>query len=177
MIDSQQLKPARDDIRAFIEWVLVFLERLQSGNVRTADGLLFDDMALMVYRDAWPGFRQDFRDSGWEDLVRNAEPDKLQAHGLYGPQLAVKLWMVSALLQRFLASLPEEDRQRLAVPIRWNANAQAPQAVARAGDKPKGLLKRLIEAIDIPLDSIVAALGLNGSITEVKKLLGVSIDD
>jgi hypothetical protein len=177
MIDSQQLKPAQEDIRAFIDWVLDFLERLQSGNVRTADGLLFDANALMVYRDAWPGFEEDFQSSGWRDRVGNAEPAQLQAHGLYGSQLWVKLWMVSYLLQRFLATLPEEERQRLSVLPRWNSRALAPQVASHPGDKPKGLLKRLIETIDIPLDSIVAALGLNGSITEVKKLLGVSIDD
>lgn len=178
MIQNDQIDPARADILAFVAWVLDFLERLRQGDhIETDDGPLLDPNAMGVFRDAWPYFSEDFGGSGWQAQVWAAAPAALQGHGLYGQQLATKLWMVSYLLQRFLATLPENGRQQLDVAPSWNPAAQAPAVRARPQDRPRGLLKRLIEAIDIPLDSIVAALGLNGSVTEVKKLLGVSIDD
>lgn len=178
MIRNDQIEPARADILAFVAWVLELLERLREGDhIETDDGPLLDRNAMMVFRDAWPDFQADFGGSGWQARVSAAEPAALQAHGLYGPQLATKLWMVSYLFQRFLATLPENGRQRLGAAPSWRLAAQAPEVQARPHDRPKGLLKRLIEVIDIPLDSIIAALGLNGSVTEAKKLLGVSIDD
>lgn len=178
MIRNDQIEPARADILAFVAWVLQLLERLREGDrIETGDGPLLDPDAMMVFRDAWPNFKDDFDGSGWKAKVSNAEPAALQDHGLYGPQLATKLWMVSYLFRRFLATLPDNSRQPLDVAPSWSRAAQAPEVQTRPHDRPRGLLKRLIEAIDIPLDSIVAALGLNGSITEVKKLLGVSIDD
>lgn len=178
MIQNDQIEPARADILAFVAWVLDLLERLREGDrIETDDGPLLEPNAMMVFRDAWPNFKDDFGGSGWQARVSDAKPAALQDHGLYGPQLATKLWMVSYLFQRFLATLPENGRQQLGAAPSWRPAAQAPEVRARPQDRPRGLLKRLIEAIDVPLDSIVAALGLNGSVTEVKKLLGVSIDD
>lgn len=152
---------------------LEFPERLHPANVPPDMGLLFDEGALSVYRHAWSDFKKDFQRSEWKEKVKQADATKLQEHGLYGAQLQAKLGMVSYLLERFLATPPTENQQHLKTPPEWSLPALAPGGPS----KPQGLLKRLIEAIDILLDSIIAALGLNGSVTEVKKLLGVAIDD
>jgi hypothetical protein len=136
-----------------------------------------------MIRDAWPAFHTDFSDSGWRKTVQGAEAAPLEAHGLYGTQLALKLWLVHYLLERFLLSVPHASKQ-LNIERGFGSTVQASatqQANAdhdrrAASEKPKGLLKRLIEAIDIPLDSIIAALGLNGSVTEIKKVFGASVD-
>ncbi|GLS13815.1 hypothetical protein [Hydrogenophaga electricum] len=157
---------------------LEFPERLHPANVPPDKGPLLDEGALSMYRHAWSHFKEDFQRSGWEEKVNDATPTKLQEHGLYGAQLQAKLGMVSYLLERFLATLPTENQQHLRTPPERSLLASAPEAAPRKeDDKPQGLLKRLIEAIDILLDSSIAALGLNGSVTEVKKLLGVAIDD
>lgn len=152
---------------------LEFPERLHPANVPPDKGPLLDEGALSMYRHAWSHFKEDFQRSGWEEKVNDATPTKLQEHGLYGAQLQAKLGMVSYLLERFLATLPTENQQHLRTPPERSLLASAPGGPS----KPQGLLKRLIEAIDILLDSSIAALGLNGPVTEVKKLLGVAIDD
>lgn len=155
----------------------------ESGEIVTDDGPLLLPLARSMIRDAWPAFHTDFSDSGWRKTVQGAQAAPLEALGLYGTQLALKLWLVHYLLERFLLSVPDA-RKQLSVElvfgrtVQASANQQANINHDRRGasEKPKGLLKRLIETIDIPLDSIIAALGLNGSVTEIKKVFGASVD-
>lgn len=184
MIQTTELDQAKQDIGAFVAWVLLFLERLkESGDIVTDEGPLLQPFARGMIRDAWPAFATDFSDSGWRKTIQNAEADPLQAHGLYGTQLALKLWLVHYLLERFLFSVPHA-RKQLSVELLFGRTVQASASQQANADhdrrgaieKPKGLLKRLIDAIDIPLDSIIAALGLNGSVTEIKKVFGASVD-
>jgi hypothetical protein len=190
MLHADDLEPARKDLALFVDWILEFLDKLK--DLESGDGLLFDPPLRGQIRDAWPAFRRDFSDSGWRFTVLNAEAAQLQAHGLYGPQLLLKFWLVRYLLERFLLSLPEAYRQQLSVDMAWGGTSlqgavDAAETVHRqpygaagqvgAAEKPKGLLKKLIEAIDVPLDSLIAALGLDGSVTEIKKVFGLSIAD
>ena len=184
MMQTAELDQAKQDIEAFVTWVLLFLERLkEGGDIVTDEGPLLQPFARGMIRDAWPAFNTDFADSGWRKTIQNAQADPLQAHGLYGTQLALKLWLVHYLLERFLLSVPHASNQlsvdRLfARSVQASATQQANVDHDRsaASKKPKGLLKQLIEAIDIPLDSIIAALGLSGSVTEIKKAFGASVD-
>ena len=183
MMNEVEREQAQEDIEAFVHWVLQFLGRLrEAGNLEAGNGLLFDPAALEQVGAAWQSFMADFE--GWEVKVRNPERDavqRLQVHGLYGPQLHAKLWLVFYFYAQFLNSLPARTRDQLFVPIALQVERAARDAQAAAampnqpGRTSQGILKTLIEAIDIPLDSIIAALGLNGSITEIKKMLGVSI--
>lgn len=190
MLHAEELEPARQDLVRFVDWILKFLEKLK--DLEAEDGLLFDPSLLGRLRDAWPAFLQDFTESGWRSKVLDAEAEPLQAHGLYGPQLHFKLWLVRYLLVRFLLSLPEAQRRQLGMETTWGGpslqsaevaaaefHRQRSGASSQAGptEKPKGLLKKLIEAIDVPLESLIAALGLDGSVTEIKKVFGLSIDD
>ena len=184
MMQAAELDQARQEIEAFVTWVLLFLEKLkESGDIVTDDGPLLLPLARGMIRDAWPAFHADFSHSGWRQTIQGAEPRSLQAHGLYGTQLALKLWLVHYLLERFLLSLPHA-RSQLRVEQQFGHSVQASATQQAnldhdqraASEKPKGLLKRLIEAIDIPLDSIISALGLDGSVTEIKKVFGASVD-
>jgi hypothetical protein len=184
MMRTAELDQSRQEIEAFVAWVLLFLERLkESGDIVTDEGPLLLPFARGLIRDAWPDFQADFSESGWQQTVRDAEAGPVQAHGLYGTQLALKWWMVHYLLERFLLSVPHtseqlnvERRFGRAVQASASQQAQTDHNSRAASEKPKGLLKRLIEAIDIPLDSIIAALGLSGSVTEIKKVFGASVD-
>ena len=184
MMQAAEHDQARQELEAFVAWVLLFLERLKdSGDIVTDEGPLLLPLARGMIRDAWPAFHADFSDSGWRQTLREAQAQPLQSHGLYGTQLALKLWLVHYLLERFLLSVPDASRL-LGVERQFGRTVQASafeQAYAdhgrrAASEKPKGLLKRLIEAIDIPLDSIISALGLDGSVTEIKKVFGASVD-
>ncbi len=190
MLEAKDLEPARKELLHFLDWLLVFLEKLKE--VDKGDAILFDQPSLGQLRDAWPSFQRDFSESNWTSKVNHAGAAPLQAHGLYGQQLQLKLWLVRYLLERLLLSLPDRYREHLTVDIKWGDSSRQSavdqaNAVQRqrsetgsppgGAEKPKGLLRKLIEAIDVPLDSLIAALGLDGSVTEIKKAFGLSIDD
>ncbi|HSX94012.1 MAG TPA: hypothetical protein VLG41_13875 [Hydrogenophaga sp.] len=182
-METAQADEARLEIESFMHWLLDFLEALKED---LRQPLLLDSAMRAHLRDAWPSFRRDFDDSGWVGRIKDVSEDDLARHGLYGAQLTLKLFAVRYLLECFYRLRD----QRLADPEgqRWQARVDAPArsaaatAVANAPSLPERIrsvrdaLKRLIEGIDVFLESVVAAANLNGAVVEIKKLFGLAVE-
>lgn len=78
----------------------------------------------------------------------------LQRHGLTGPSLVFKLALIEAQSRRY-------ERSRTAAPGR----------IAR------GLFKKLLEFVDILLESLSTALGVGGLVAEFKKCIEKGVPD
>ncbi|TAL35653.1 MAG: hypothetical protein EPN98_06735 [Phenylobacterium sp.] len=85
-------------------------------------------------------------------------PQQLTVHGLDGTQLALKLALVGARNREFNAV----RGPRLTA-------APAPRGAGR------GIFRRVLEAIDIPFESLAAALGVGDAVAEFKKVLEKAI--
>ena len=182
-MDTAQADEARLEIESFMRWLLDFLEALKED---LREPLLLDNALRVHLRDAWPVFREDFDDSGWVGRVKDLSEENLTRHGLYGAQLTLKLFAVRYLLECFYRLRD----QRLADPEgqRWQARVDAPARSAAAAAVPsapslperiksvRDALKRLIEGIDVFLESVVAAANLNGAVVEIKKLFGLAVE-
>jgi hypothetical protein len=186
MIALDQARDAREDIEQFLTWLLAFFDSLlRHPSLGTRDGPLFDPAIFGQLQEAWPEFREDFNGSKWQGKVNDTSSTALEAHGLYGRQLALKLWAIRYLLARFVRDIGEQQASGLAAPAGWDepvrasALASASSAVSHEGrlDKIKAAFKKLIEGVDIFLESVFTATGINGSVVEIKKMFGLSIDD
>jgi hypothetical protein len=186
MIALDQARDAREDIEQFVKWLLDFFDSLlRQPQIGTGDGPLFDRSIFGQLQESWPEFGADFERSQWQERVRRAPSAALEAHGLYGRQLDLKLFAIRYLLARFLRDIGEQQASGLAVPTQWDeqvrpeALASASAAVSHEGriDKIKAAFKKLIEGVDIFLESVFSATGINGSVVEIKKMFGLSIDD
>lgn len=146
---------------------------------------------------AFKSLKEQFSSDTFRIAADTADANSIWAHGLYGNQLRAKLFAVHFFVSKFnknvlrrqssqftiqpIPTLPAEILNALRVsasdepPATESSNQQNDEQSKKPRFFVAAFLKKIIEAVDVPLDSIVAALGINGSITEVKKLLGVSL--
>ena len=180
-MEIQEARDAREEMESFVEWMLQFFDALLK---EARNGPLFNPFVVEGLRSAWPEFVRDFSSSRWQGRLRDLPENRLEEHGLYGEQLALKLWLIRYWLERFyrahgrLVAYPE-----LAL---WTRKVEAPARNAAASSLPasggsvggvKDAFKKLIEGIDIFLESLTAASGMNGAVVEIKKLFGMAVDE
>lgn len=186
--DIDQIENDRELIYHYLVWCMGFIGYLAAVQTPSINGQRLVAEELSEHNNA--AVDSLVRQVSIDDLelaTRRGEINRLWSHGLYGPQLRAKLFAV-----HFLVS---DLNQRLEI-SRSNLSSIDPipnfperiQDVLNINSGQKNIsnykskffvgkfLKRIIEAVDIPLDSILAALNLDGAIMETKKLLGVSID-
>lgn len=129
------------------------LERFVSGTVDLLGSLAtehLDRFPAELRPDisaAWSEFQSDFHRNRAQETARNIRRDRAIWAGLYGAQLRLKLAVVSYWRRK------------------WNLNFSTK------------ILKKLLDAIDTVLDSLIAATGLDEALKELKDILGNSIDD
>lgn len=90
--------------------------------------------------------------------MREYEP-QLWQHGLLGIELDAKLVSVQSA---------DTELQRLAVNGGMSVEAYK---------KHNWFMKKFIDIIDVPLESLLQAIGAHGAIAEFKQLFGLAIDD
>ena len=107
-------------------------------------------------RGAWAEFKENFAElcsreysdrKPYNDLIRNADDDLLRRKGLSGAQLKLKLDIVDYFRRKKSSSSA----------FKW--------------------LKKMIDAIDALLDSILRALGIDSALKELKDGLATLIGD
>ena len=96
---------------------------------------------------AWKEFEEDFDESRFVATARDIPSDRAVWAGLYGAQLRLKLAVVSHWHHK------------------WNSSFSTK------------ILKKLLDAIDTVLDSLIAATGLGEALKELKDILSNSVDD
>ena len=110
---------------------------------RPGQGLSFEERHLALYQDAM----REYMDSGRFEIlinnVREMDGEALVAGGLGGAQLLVKREAVRVTERRFLAN-----------PVR-------------------GLFRRLLQAVDVLLKSILDATGAGSALEELKEVAGL----
>jgi hypothetical protein len=140
---------SRDSLVEFLGQVKQFImqiafERyLYRVNWRSERALVFDAEHLRLYADAVREYRDSGRFETLLEAVRDLSDDAIEAGGLGGAQLFLKRETVRVSERRFLAR-----------PFR-------------------GLFKRLLEAIDVLLKSIIGATGAGSALEELKDLAGL----
>jgi hypothetical protein len=133
------------------------LETVQLLKELATDRLdLFPQDLQPSVKAAWTEFERDF-DSAQADLtVRAMQSDRATWAGLYGSQLQLKLAVVQYWRDK------------------WEASKTAFGLGKGFGKK---ILKKLIDAIDTVLGSIIAATGLDEALRELKDIFNNSIDE
>jgi hypothetical protein len=187
MATPTELAHAKQSMQSFIGWLLRFLQNLvYEPFYRDAEGKmrpLLDEALRNRMRSAWVEFARDFEVSGYRTKIDNADAQRIIAHGLYGDQLHAKLWMICYLLERLTqeagVSYPPGATALPLAP----ADVQSAQAAARRKEpnKKPGGLKRAFQnwfkGVDVFLDSVIAATGMDGAIKEIKELFGLAVDE
>jgi len=137
-----------------------FLDALNVQFIEVFDeprGFLIPDAFYDLARDAYLPVPPVIR--AMVELVMRRDID-LEPHALYGPPLALKLNMVASQSRRWEATKVEARR---------NFTLLRPA---------RGIFKKLLERIDIPLKSLVDTLHLGGLVVEFKEgLIHVVPDD
>lgn len=129
------------------------LERFASGVVPLLRSLATEHIHLFppeLQEDigaAWKEFEEDFDEPGFIAAARDIRTPRAKWAGLYGAQLRLKLAVVGYWRRK------------------WNASVST------------RILKKLLDAIDTVLDSLIAATGLGEALKELKDILGNSVDD
>jgi hypothetical protein len=187
MATEAELAHAKESMQDFIVWLLRFLRNLAyEPFYRDATGAtrpLIDDALRSRMQSAWQAFEADFETADVQNKIARAEAESIIAHGLYGDQLHAKLWMICYLLERLTQEAgvsypPGATALPLAAP-----DVQAAQAAARRKEPKKkpGGLKRAFQnwfkGVDVFLDSVIAATGMDGAIKEIKELFGLAVDE
>lgn len=95
---------------------------------------------------AWSEFEGDFNLDEAQNRIRSLSEERMIAFGLYGAQLRLKLTIIARLRSEWLDF---------------------------GGDN---ILKKLIDAIDTLLDSLIAATGINEALKELKDILRGLLD-
>jgi hypothetical protein len=130
-MDIQEVRDAREEMESFVEWLLQFFDALLK---EARHGPLFNPFVAERLRSAWPEFLADFSDSGWQGRIRDIPEYHLEEHGLYGQQLALKLWLIRYWLERFYRAQGKATAHpALAV---WTRKVEAPARNAAASSSP-----------------------------------------
>lgn len=105
-------------------------------------------------RQAWSEYAEHFDLDANLARIGEAGAEALESHGLFGSQLDAKLALIAYWRDLF------EDL--------WNRRVPP--------NRLPGILGRWIDAIDVLLESLIQAAGLDGAIKELKDLAGASLD-
>ena len=138
---------AKSKIRAFLENLYEFLRIAATEQKDPRGRSLFFPELSQSIRDAWSEFEDDFDRHREFDKVDGVSDLDLRLCGLTGKQLDAKLAVIAHHRRHYL---------RLGGP-KW--------------------LKRLIDAFDTLLESILKATGIAESIKELKDMLSDAADD
>jgi hypothetical protein len=147
MINDKSVHEARESLKNFLNLVLSLIKHLVSEGIDEEGKSFFIPDLHDEIRAAWEEFLKDFSLDHAFTLIQNTSTERLQASGLYGRQLNLKLSVVNKWMERF-------SKKRL-----------------------KKILLRLLDAIDTLLDSLIAATGINEALKEIKEILRNSIDE
>ena len=193
----QEEAEARPVIHDFIEWEVGFLESCIEldnpfpGFRRSRKRALIRRPDLVALRNAWAQFYADWMlRSRYDAKIANMPASELEAHGLYGAQLAAKMRMVGLQALRIERWYPDSPMPGGSVTQRrWflyaappvTVEQAAPPKVATPGVKPRGSfisgLGKLITRVDVFADSVLEAAGISKALKEIKDLFGMSLDD
>ncbi len=99
------------------------------------------EVLLPSFRAAWQKFNEQFPVDRAEATIRQTPDDRFFRAGLYGAQLSLKLSMIARCRSRYFSL---------------------------GGAR---LLKKLLDAIDRLLDSLIAATGIDEALKELKDIL------
>jgi hypothetical protein len=187
MATPAELAHAKQSMQGFIIWLLRFLQNLiYEPFYRDFDGRmqpLLDDALRSRMQSAWVEFARDFEASGYQTKISHADAENIIAHGLYGVQLQAKLWMICFLFERLSQEAGVQyPPGATALPLA-PADVQTAQAAARRAEPKKkpGAVKRAFQnwfkGVDVFLDSVIAATGMDGAIKEIKELFGLAVDE
>lgn len=99
-----------------------------------------------ILANAWNQFDETFNIESEIEKIRSASDQTLIDHGLFGAQLTLKL----TIIEKFYET--------------WNST------------KLHKFLKKLIDAIDNLLDSMIEAFSINGALKELKDAFGAMLD-
>ena len=124
-------------LEQFVEATREFLLGLVTNGTDSRGTFLFVDDLFPLLKEAWPGVDAHFQAA--IEKIPKIEDEQLDRHALRGPQLQLKLRIVSYFAERF----------------RQVGGLQ--------------LLFRLIDAIEALLDSILDAASVGGAIKEYKQ--------
>ena len=147
MINRKLENESKILLQNFIIQTLLFLEHLVVERFDMEERPLFLEEQSDLIKGAWEEFHSDFDVEKANMLIKRAEADKFQSHGLYGKQLDLKLSVIDSWHNRFLTR------------------------------RTKKVLLRLFDAIDTLLDSLLGATGIDVALKEIKDTLRNSIDE
>lgn len=102
---------------------------------------------LPAFRAAWREFNEQFPFERVQTIIQRTPDERLVWAGLYGAQLELKLTTVAHLRSQFFSS---------------------------GGG---GWLKKLLDAIDRLLDSLIAASGIDEALKELKDILSDNVEE
>jgi hypothetical protein len=137
----------REQLVQFLKTTLVLIRSLAIEHLN----IFVQDLRPAITA-AWSEFEADFNQPQAEATIRAIRPDRAIWAGLYGAQLKLKLAVVQ----------------------HWRQGWEQERANFGFGSK---ILKKLIDAIDTVLGSIIAATGLDEALKELKDILSNSLDD
>jgi len=122
---------------------------------------------------AWKLSGQHFQDLYLR--IENVGDDELFKHGLRGRELEFKLAVINYLWSKFadLKELPPEEGIKRIPWLFWYPSVAIK---ASFSNYLRWLLKRLLEAIDKLLTSVLDAVGASGAVAEFKDFMESSID-
>lgn len=137
----------REQLVQFLNTTLALIKSLVTEHLT-----LFPQDLSQAITAAWSEFETDFNQAQAEATIRAILTDRAIWAGLYGDQLKLKL----AVIQH------------------WRQKWERKRTTFGFGKK---VLKKLIDAIDTVLGSIIAATGLDEALKELKDILSNSIDE
>jgi hypothetical protein len=147
MPTAQETNEAHERLSEFFKQIHDFLRDLATRKHDPKGGTLFPSELELLIEGAWAEFDGDFDLDGALTKIAGLSAADLGAHGLYGKQLVLKLRVIEIWQQRF----------------------------QQFGGRK--VFKKLIDAIDTLLESLLEAAGLDGAIKELKDILSDSVDE
>jgi hypothetical protein len=144
MINEQD---AKEKLETFLKDTYDLLKELVYEGIDEEKRPFFiEDLSNSIHA-AWEEFEEDFKIEHAVAQIQQTDAKRLQASGLYGQQLDLKLSVVEIWKNRFL-------NRRI-----------------------KKILLKLLDAIDTVLRSLIEAIGMGHALEEIKDILRNSIDE
>jgi hypothetical protein len=146
MNNFEEFNSDRERLIAFLNDTYQLLRNIYTEGVDPRGNPIVPEDLMPLLRNAWREFVGNFNLNREANRIREAPEDRLVSHGLYGAQLTLKLTLI--------------DRLRAS----W---------FDLGGDS---ILKKLIDAIDTLLNSLIAATGIDEAIREIKEAISNWLD-
>jgi hypothetical protein len=148
------IEDPRAQLRSFVQYFVDVMEEIIFAQSTSADALPSDLISqslipqdlIPMFRDAWPICRErEVRP--FFAAIDSVPIERLQGHGLAGPELRAKLWSVATVSKNLFS------------------------------DPVKKILSKLLGIIDVVLESLDAATGgIAGGLVELKKAIERLLD-